>query len=123
MKRILITGGAGFIGSHLCERLLGVVCPDNYYTGHKDKMRHLHSNSRFEAIHHHITDPYNTEIDEIYNLGCPASPIYCQHDPIKTTQTSVLDAINTLTTVRENRARLLQASTSEALREGKFPKR
>lgn len=117
MKRILITGGAGFIGSHLCERLLRegneIVCLDNYYTGHKDNIRQLLSNSHFEAIRHDITDPYNAEIDEIYNLACPASPIYYQHDPIKTTQTSVLGAINMLTTARENRAKMLQASTSE----------
>lgn len=117
MKRILISGGAGFIGSHLCERLLregnDIVCLDNYFTGHKSNIRHLLSNHNFEAVRHDIIYPYRAEVEEIYNLACPASPIYYQHDPIKTTQTSVIGAINLLGMAKYNRAKLLQASTSE----------
>lgn len=117
MKRILITGGAGFIGSHLCERMLregnDVICLDNYFTGHKSNIRHLLANPNFEAVRHDIIFPYAAEVEEIYNLACPASPIYYQHDPIKTTQTSVLGAVNMLGMARHNGARVLQASTSE----------
>ncbi len=117
MKRILISGGAGFIGSHLCERLLNegndVICVDNYFTGHKSNIRHLLSNPNFEAIRHDILYPYMAEVDEIYNLACPASPIYYQHDPIKTTQTSVVGSMNMLGMAKYNQAKILQASTSE----------
>lgn len=117
MKRILISGGAGFIGSHLCERLLNegndVICLDNYFTGTKDNVRHLLSNHNFELIRHDITQPYTAEVDEIYNLACPASPIYYQIDPIKTTQTSVVGALNMLNLALHNNARILQGSTSE----------
>lgn len=117
MKRILISGGAGFIGSHLCERLLAegndIICIDNYFTGHKSNIRHLLSNPNFEVIRHDIVYPYMAEVEEIYNLACPASPIYYQHDPIKTTQTSVIGAINMLGMAKYNRAKILQASTSE----------
>lgn len=117
MKRILISGGAGFIGSHLCERLLNegndVICIDNYFTGSKDNVRHLLSNHNFELVRHDITQPYTAEVDEIYNLACPASPIYYQIDPIKTTQTSVVGAINMLDLAVHNNSRILQGSTSE----------
>ena len=117
MKRILISGGAGFIGSHLCERLLDegndVICIDNYFTGHKSNIRHLLKHPNFEVIRHDIIYPYMAEVEEIYNLACPASPIYYQHDPIKTTQTSVIGAMNMLGMARYNRAKVLQASTSE----------
>lgn len=117
MKRILISGGAGFIGSHLCERLLNegndVICLDNYFTGSKDNVRHLLSNHNFELVRHDITQPYTAEVDEIYNLACPASPIYYQIDPIKTTQTSVVGAINMLDLALHNNAHILQGSTSE----------
>ena len=117
MKRILISGGAGFIGSHLCERLLkegnDVICIDNYFTGHKSNIRHLLKHPNFEVIRHDIVYPYMAEIEEIYNLACPASPIYYQHDPIKTTQTSVIGSINMLGMAKYNRAKILQASTSE----------
>lgn len=117
MKRILISGGAGFIGSHLCERLLkegnDIICLDNYFTGHKSNIRHLLSHPNFEVIRHDIVQPYMAEVEEIYNLACPASPIYYQHDPIKTTQTSVIGATNMLGMARANRAKILQASTSE----------
>ena len=117
MKRILISGGAGFIGSHLCERLLAegndIICLDNYFTGHKSNIRHLLPHPNFEVIRHDIIYPYMAEVEEIYNLACPASPIYYQHDPIKTTQTSVIGAINMLGMAKYNRAKILQASTSE----------
>jgi UDP-glucuronate decarboxylase len=117
MKRILVTGGAGFIGSHLCERLLGegndVVCLDNYFTGSKDNIRHLLDNHRFEMVRHDVTTPYFAEIDEIYNLACPASPVHYQHNPIKTTKTSVMGAINMLGLAKRTGAKVLQASTSE----------
>lgn len=117
MKRVLITGGAGFIGSHLCERLLAmghdVICMDNYFTGHKSNIRHLLSNPNFEVIRHDIINPYRAEVDEIYNLACPASPRYYQQDPIKTTQASVIGTMNMLGMAKYNGAKLLQASTSE----------
>ena len=105
------------IGSHLCERLLAegndIICIDNYFTGHKSNIRHLLSHPNFEVIRHDIVYPYMAEIEEIYNLACPASPIYYQHDPIKTTQTSVIGSINMLGLAKYNRAKILQASTSE----------
>lgn len=117
MKRILITGGAGFIGSHLCERLLNeghdVICLDNYFTGSKMNVLHLVGNPRFEIVRHDVTTPYYAEVDEIYNLACPASPIHYQYNPIKTTKTSVMGAINMLGLAKRTRAKILQASTSE----------
>lgn len=117
MKNILITGGAGFIGSHLCERLLkegnNVICMDNYFTGRKDNIVHLLSNPYFELVRHDVTFPYYIEVDEIYNLACPASPIHYQFDPISTVKTSVIGAINMLGLAKRVQARILQASTSE----------
>jgi UDP-glucuronate decarboxylase len=117
MKRILVTGGAGFIGSHLCERLLydgnEVICLDNYFTGHRKNISHLLQNPRFEVVRHDITQPYYAEVDEIYNLACPASPIHYQYNPIKTIKTSVMGAINMLGLAKRTGAKILQASTSE----------
>ena len=117
MKRILVTGGAGFVGSHLCERLLNdgneVVCMDNYFTGRKQKIVHLIDHPYFELIRHDVTMPYYIEVDEIYNLACPASPIHYQYNPIKTIKTSVMGAVNMLGLAKRTRAKILQASTSE----------
>ncbi|WP_051935848.1 UDP-glucuronic acid decarboxylase family protein [Salegentibacter sp. Hel_I_6] len=117
MKRILVTGGAGFIGSHLCERLLKdgneVICLDNYFTGSKKNIIHLMKNPLFEVIRHDITTPFFIEVDEIYNLACPASPVHYQYNPIKTTKTSVIGAINMLGLAKRIKAKILQASTSE----------
>lgn len=117
MKRILVTGGAGFIGSHLCERLLNegndVICLDNYFTGSKKNIVHLLKNPYFELVRHDITRPYFVEIDEIYNLACPASPVHYQYNPIKTIKTSVMGAINVLGLAKRIKAKVLQASTSE----------
>ena len=117
MKKILVTGGAGFIGSHLCERLLNegneVICLDNYFTGSKRNILHLMDNPFFELVRHDITELYYAEIDEIYNLACPASPIHYQHDPIKTIKTSVVGATNMLGLAKRIDAKILQASTSE----------
>lgn len=116
-KRILVTGGAGFIGSHLCERLLGdgheVICMDNYFTGSKSNVIHLLDNSYFELVRHDVTEPYYAEVDQIYNLACPASPIHYQYNAIKTIKTSVMGAINMLGLAKRVKARILQASTSE----------
>ena len=116
-KRILITGGAGFLGSHLCERLLvdghDVLCVDNFFTGSKDNISHLMGNRHFEVLRHDVTFPLYVEIDEIYNLACPASPIHYQHDPVQTTKTSVHGAINMLGLAKRIKAKILQASTSE----------
>lgn len=116
-KKILITGGAGFIGSHLCERLLSdgndVICVDNYFTGIKDNIAHLMNNPRFEVMRHDVTFPLYVEVDEIYNLACPASPVHYQHDPVQTTKTSVHGAINLLGLAKRLRAKIFQASTSE----------
>jgi len=116
-KRILVTGGAGFLGSHLCERLVAeghdVLCVDNYFTGRKDNVAHLLSNSNFEAMRHDVCFPLYIEVDEIYNLACPASPIHYQFDPVQTTKTSVLGAINMLGLAKRVKARIFQASTSE----------
>lgn len=115
--RILITGGAGFLGSHLCERLLvdghEVICMDNLFTGRKQNVQHLMSNPRFEFIRHDIIDPFKVEVDQIYNLACPASPIHYQFNPIKTVKTSVMGAINCLGLAKRVKARTFQASTSE----------
>ncbi len=117
MKKILITGGAGFIGSHLCERLLKegnhILCLDNYFTGAKQNVVHLMENPYFELVRHDITHPYSAEVDEIYNLACPASPIHYQYNPIKTIKTSVMGAINMLGLAKRVKATILQASTSE----------
>lgn len=117
MKRILVSGGAGFIGSHLCTRLINdgheVICLDNFFTGSKRNIAHLLDNHRFEVVRHDVTYPYSAEVDEIYNLACPASPIHYQHDPIQTTKTSVMGAINMLGLARRLNAKILQASTSE----------
>lgn len=116
-KRVLVTGGAGFLGSHLCERLLGlgddVICADNFYTGTKANVAHLLGHPRFEIIRHDVTFPLYVEVDEIYNLACPASPIHYQHDPVATTKTSVHGAINMLGLAKRVGAKILQASTSE----------
>lgn len=116
-KRILVTGGAGFLGSHLCEKLLDqgndVICVDNLFTGSKDNIRHLMDNNYFEFIRHDVTQPLYVEVDQIYNLACPASPIHYQHDPIATGKTSIMGALNTLGLAKRCNARILQASTSE----------
>lgn len=116
-KKILITGGAGFLGSHLCERLLDqgheVLCVDNLFTGTKRNILHLLSNPRFEFMRHDVTFPLYIEVDEIYNLACPASPVHYQFDPVQTTKTSVMGAINMLGLAKRTRAKILQASTSE----------
>ena len=117
MNRVLVTGGAGFLGSHLCERLLqdgnDVICVDNLYTGSKDNIRHLMANPYFEFIRHDVTEPLYVEVDQIYNLACPASPIHYQANPVKTTKTSVYGALNMLGLAKRVGARILQASTSE----------
>ncbi|BDX39469.1 UDP-glucose 4-epimerase [Tenuifilaceae bacterium CYCD] len=117
MKRILVTGGAGFLGSHLCERLLSegneVICLDNFFTGSKSNVVHLLNNPYFELVRHDVTVPYYAEVDEIYNLACPASPIHYQYNPIKTVKTSVMGAINMLGLAKRIKAKVMQASTSE----------
>jgi UDP-glucuronate decarboxylase len=115
-KRVLVTGGAGFLGSHLRDRLIAdgcdVLCVDNFYTGNKDNIRHLLRNPRFELMRHDITFPLYVELDEIYHLACPASPIHYQSDPVQTTKTSVHGVINVLELAKRVKARILQASTS-----------
>ena len=117
MKKILVTGGAGFLGSHLCERLLNegneVLCVDNFFTGGKKNILHLLQNPNFELMRHDVTFPLYVEVDEIYNLACPASPVHYQHDPVQTTKTSVHGAINMLGLAKRTGAKILQASTSE----------
>ncbi len=116
-KRILITGGAGFLGSHLCDRLIAenhdVICLDNFFTGRKDNIRHLLKHPNFELVRHDVVDPFKAEVDQIYNLACPASPVHYQFNPIKTVKTSVVGAINVLGLSKRTHARVLQASTSE----------
>jgi len=116
-KRVMVTGGAGFLGSHLCERLLAdghdVLCVDNFYTGTKDNIVHLMGNPHFEVMRHDVTFPLYVEVDEIYNLACPASPVHYQFDPVQTTKTSVLGAINVLGLAKRTKAKVFQASTSE----------
>jgi UDP-glucuronate decarboxylase len=115
--RILVTGGAGFLGSHLCDRLIEqgheVICLDNFFTGDQQNIRHLLSHDHFELIRHDVIDPFKVEVDQIYNLACPASPVHYQHNPIKTIKTSVMGAINVLGLAKRTGARVLQASTSE----------
>ena len=117
MKRILVTGGAGFIGSHLCERLVNeghdVICIDNFYSGSKENVWHLIGKPNFEIVRHDVINPYWAEVDEIYNLACPASPIYYQNDPIQTTKTSFFGAYHMLGLARRTKAKILQSSTSE----------
>ena len=117
MKRILVTGGAGFVGYHLCKRLLKegneVICLDNYFTGAKNNIIELMDNPYFEMVRHDITEPYYAEVDEIYNMACPASPVHYQYNPIKTIKTSVMGAINVLGLAKRVKAKVLQASTSE----------
>ena len=116
-KRVLVTGGAGFLGSHLCDRLLDqgheVLCVDNLFTGTKRNIDHLHNNPRFEFMRHDVTFPLFVEVDEIYNLACPASPVHYQHDPVQTTKTSVHGAINMLGLAKRLKCKIFQASTSE----------
>ncbi|GAA5496679.1 UDP-glucose 4-epimerase [Rubritalea halochordaticola] len=115
--RVLVTGGAGFLGSHLCDRLIEqgheVICMDNYFTGSKSNVAHLFGNPNFELLRHDVIDPFKVEVDQIYNLACPASPPHYQHNPIKTTKTSVMGAINSLGLAKRVGARVFQASTSE----------
>jgi len=117
MHKVLVTGGAGFLGSHLCDRLIArgddVLCIDNFFTGEKRNIRHLLDNPSFELMRHDVTFPLYVEVDRIFNLACPASPIHYQHDPVQTTKTSVHGAINTLGLAKRVKARILQASTSE----------
>ena len=117
MSQILVTGGAGFIGSHLCERLLAeghsVICLDNFFSGTRDNVAHLLDTPQFTLVEHDVTEPFHFDVEEIYNLACPASPVFYQSDPVKTTRTSVLGAINALELARETGAKILQASTSE----------
>lgn len=117
MSKILVTGGAGFIGSHLCERLLAeghsVICLDNFFSGDRDNVAHLLGKPDFTLVEHDVTEPFCFDVEEIYNLACPASPVFYQSDPVKTTRTSVLGAINALELARETGAKVLQASTSE----------
>src|SRR5207302_859483 len=116
-KRVLVTGGAGFLGSHFCDRLLAdgcdVLCADNFFSGTKDNIAHLIGNPRFELLRHDVTFPLYVEVDEIYNLACPASPIHYQYDPVQTTKTSVHGAINMLGLAKRTKAKILHASTSE----------
>ncbi|MDD6210997.1 MAG: SDR family oxidoreductase [Bacteroidales bacterium] len=116
-KRILVTGGARFIGSHLCDRLINegnkVICLDNYFTGNKENIQHLLNHPNFEMVYHDVITPYHAEVDEIYNLACPASPIHYQYDAIKTIKTSILGVINMLGVAKQSNAKILQASTSE----------
>ena len=118
-KRALVTGGAGFIGSHLCERLLNenyeVICLDNFFSSEKKNIEHLVGNPYFELIRHDVTDPIFLEVDEIYNFACPASPVHYQFNPVKTTKTSVMGAINMLGLAKRVRARIIHASTSKGV--------
>jgi len=117
MERVLVTGGAGFIGSHLCDRLIkegcDVICLDNYFTGNKDNVRHLLGNDRFELVRHDVTTPFYAEVDKVFNLACPASPVNYQYNPIKTLKTSIYGALNMLGLAKRVKAKILHASTSE----------
>ena len=116
-ERVLVTGGSGFLGSHLCERLLAegaeVLCVDNFFTGTRRNIEHLLDHRRFDLLRHDVSFPLHVEVDQIYNLACPASPVHYQHDPVQTTKTSVLGAINMLGLAKRLKARIFQASTSE----------
>src|SRR5688500_11626175 len=124
--RVLVTGGAGFIGSHLCDRLLGegneVLCLDNFFTGRRENIFHLLDNPRFELLRHDVTEPILLEVDQIYNLACPASPVHYQYNPVKTVKTNVMGTINMLGLAKRVRARILQASTSEDYRDPEVPR-
>jgi UDP-glucuronate decarboxylase len=117
LKRILVTGGAGFIGSHLCEKLLKdgneVICLDNFFTGRKENIAHLAENPSFEVVRHDVIEPSLLEVDQIYNLACPASPVHYQYNPVKTIKTNIMGTLNMLGLAKRVRARILQASTSE----------
>jgi UDP-glucuronate decarboxylase len=117
MKRILVSGGGGFLGSHLCDKLLSegneVLCVDNFFTGNRRNIHHLLDNKNFELLRHDVTHPLYVEVDEIYNLACPASPIHYQFDPVQTTKTSVIGAMNMLGLAKRLKIKILQASTSE----------
>ncbi|HNY05658.1 MAG TPA: SDR family oxidoreductase [Candidatus Egerieousia sp.] len=117
LKKVLVTGGAGFVGSHLCKRLVKdenyVLCLDNFFTGSRDNVAELLDNPKFKIVTHDVVNPFHTDVDEIYNLACPASPIHYQYDPIKTTKTSVLGILNMLQLAQDNHAKIMQASTSE----------
>ncbi|MDD2241525.1 MAG: SDR family oxidoreductase [Bacteroidales bacterium] len=117
LKKVLVTGGAGFVGSHLCKRLVEeenyVLCLDNFFTGSRDNVAELLDNPKFKIVTHDVVNPFHTDVDEIYNLACPASPIHYQYDPIKTTKTSVLGILNMLQLAQDNHAKIMQASTSE----------
>lgn len=117
MEKVLVTGGAGFIGSHLCDRLIkdgcDVICLDNYFTGNKNNVRHLLGNDHFELVRHDVTTPYYAEVDKVFNLACPASPVYYQYNPIKTLKTSIYGALNMLGLAKRVNAKILHASTSE----------
>ena len=123
MKRVLVTGGAGFLGSHLCNRLIDqgedVICLDNLFTGRKDNIRHLLGHPNFEFIRHDITEPIYIEVDQIYNMACPASPVHYQYNPIKTAKTSVIGVLNMLGLAKRVKATILQASTSEVYEIGR----
>src|SRR5689334_17212007 len=116
-ERVLVTGGSGFLGSHLCDRLLAagneVLCVDNFFTGTRRNVEHLLGHPRFELMRHDVTLPLQVEVDQIYNLACPASPVHYQHDPVQTTKTSVIGAINMLGLAKRLNVKILQASTSE----------
>ena len=116
-KRVLVTGGSGFVGSHLCDRLIAagdeVICLDNFYTGQRMNVAHLMNHPNFELVRHDVNSPFYAEVDEIYNLACPASPVHYQFDPVQTTKTSVMGAINMLDLAKRTKAKVFQASTSE----------
>ena len=127
MKRVLVTGGAGFVGSHLCDRLIKegnhVICLDNFFTGSKENISHLLSNPNFEFIEHDVVESFEAEVDQIYNLACPASPPFYQEDMVATSKICFLGALNMLELAQKNNARILQASTSEVYGDPEMPRR